>query len=135
MISNSRQAVIARKEHAGLLRAAAEAAPAARNGFLQLAAEIECELEEYDAIRGGAVSRFSVGDIGDLGEALVKARLARGWTHRQLAAALGVSEQAVQKDESRAYEHAGLARIAEVADVLGYSLEGTFQPNAGPVSR
>jgi transcriptional regulator with XRE-family HTH domain len=99
---------------------------------LELAAEIGRDIEEYEALLTGMVNLFEVDSIDDLGECLIKARLARGWTQRQLAEALQVSEQMVQRDEARSYEHAGLARIAEVADVLGYSLAGTLQPSHLP---
>jgi transcriptional regulator with XRE-family HTH domain len=128
MISNSRQASVSRKRREELLRAAEEAPSNRRSSYLELANQIGQELEEYEAIRRGAINVFSVREIDDLGEVLVKARLAKGWTQRQLAEALQVSEQMVQKDESKAYENAGLARIAEVADVLGYNLKGAFQP-------
>src|ERR1700733_1233989 len=128
MISNSRKASVSRKRREELLRAAEEAPPGRRSSYLQLADEIGRELEEYDKIRQGEIDEFSVRQIDDLGEVLVKARLAKGWTQRQLAEALQVSEQMVQKDESRAYENAGLSRVAEVADVLGYNLQGSFRP-------
>ena len=129
MIGNARQASASRKTLADLLRAAEAQSPGAA-AYLELAAEVRAELAEYDAILDGSVSTFEVPEIDDLGEALVKARLARGWTQRRLAEALGVSEQMVQKDEARAYENAGLARLAEVADVLGYGLSGSFRPVA-----
>jgi transcriptional regulator with XRE-family HTH domain len=128
MISNSRQASVSKKRREELLRAAKEAPPGRRSTYLQLADQIGRELEEYDKIRHGVINEFSVREIDDLGEVLIKARLAKGWTQRQLAEELHVSEQMVQKDESRAYENAGLSRIAEVADVLGYNLQGSFRP-------
>jgi transcriptional regulator with XRE-family HTH domain len=64
---------------------------------------------------------------------LVKARIARGWTQKQLAAALGVSEQMVQKDEAGNYKRAGVARLAEVGDVLGYRLTGRLLPDGGSI--
>jgi HTH-type transcriptional regulator/antitoxin HigA len=45
-------------------------------------------------------------------------RIARGWTQRRLAEALGVAEQQVQRDESTDYRSASLARICDVAAAL-----------------
>lgn len=133
MIKNSRQASVSRRTREELLRAADEAPPERRVSFLELAAEISHDLEEYEAVQAGRLNVFDVDGIDQLGEGLVKARLAKGWTHRQLAEALQVSEQMVQRDEARQYEHAGLTRIAEVADVLGYNLIGALQPSYLPI--
>jgi transcriptional regulator with XRE-family HTH domain len=128
VIRNSRQASVSRKTREELLHAAEQAPPERRSSYLKLAEEIGHDLEEYEAIRAGRLNHFEVEGFDSLGEVLVKARLAKGWTHRQLAEALQVSEQMVQRDEARLYEHAGLARMAEVADVLGYDLAGSLRP-------
>lgn len=128
MIRNSRQASVSRKTREELLHAAEQTPPERRSSYLELADEIGRDLEEYEAIQAGRLNRFEIEGIDSIGEALVKARLARGWTHRQLAEALHVSEQMVQRDETRHYEHAGLTRVAEIADVLGYDLAGSLRP-------
>jgi transcriptional regulator with XRE-family HTH domain len=128
MIRNSRQASASRKTREELLHAAAQAPAGRRSHYFEVIEEITHDLDEYEAINEGRLNLFKIASFDDLGPALVKARLARGWTHRQLAAALEVSEQMVQRDEARLYEHAGLARIAEVADVLGYDLAGCLHP-------
>jgi hypothetical protein len=124
---------VSRKTREELLHAAEQAPPERRSSYLELAEEIGRDLEEYEAIRAGRLNRFEVEGVDSLGKTLVKARLARGWTHRQLATALQVSEQMVQRDEARLYEHAGLTRMAEVADVLGYDLAGSLRPVYLPV--
>lgn len=75
MLSNSRQASASRKRRGELLRVSEEAPPNRRSSYLELAEEIGRELEEYEAICSGAVNLFSVQEIDDLGEVLVKARL------------------------------------------------------------
>lgn len=52
------------------------------------------------------------------------ARIARGWTQKELAKALGTSEQQVQKDEAGAYTKASLEKLGHVAQVLGVSVSG-----------
>lgn len=128
MIHNSRQAGIARKKHQELMLAASRAKPGQGSSFLALAEDIANELAEYEAIRDGHITTFAVNGVDDIGEALVKARIARGLTHRQLSETLGVSEQMIQRDEGRSYENAGLARVAEVADALDYELVGSLRP-------
>lgn len=129
MIRNGRQASVARKKYQDLMIAARDSRAENRSSFLSLAEDIASELREYEAIRVGKVNTFAVLGIDQIGDSLVKARLARGWTQQQLAEGLGVSEQMVQKDEARSYEHAGLTRLAEIADILGYELEGSMRPS------
>lgn len=127
MIRNSRQAGVSRRLLRDLQAAATAAGDDRRASYDELAAEVTEELREYDAIRSGTFGgAFAVDGIGGLGDALIKARLARGWTQRQLGEKLGVTEQMVQRDEARSYENAGLARLAEVADALGFELAGAL---------
>jgi hypothetical protein len=135
MIKNSRQAASARKRRDELLHAAARAEPGKESAYLELVTELARELSEYEAIRNGQINEFEIDGFDDLGDALIKARLARGWSHRQLADVLGVSEQMIQKDESRSYERAGLARMAEISDGLGYHLMGWLSPVYLPTSQ
>lgn len=57
------------------------------------AEDLQAELEEYEQLRSGRVSTFEGLALADLATLLVKARIARGWSQRQLAERLGVAEQ------------------------------------------
>jgi len=60
--------------------------------------------------------------------------VARGWTQRRLAEALGVAEQQIQRYESSAYRSASLARLCDIADALGVTVTERAElrdPNAG----
>ena len=83
------------------------------------AADLKAELAEYELLRSGKLTRFEAGSLADLAEALVKARIAKGWTQRQLADALGVAEQQIQRYEGTGYAAASLARLCDVAEALG----------------
>ena len=82
------------------------------------AGDLRAEIEEYDRLRSGAVSAFEATSLAELATLLVKARIARGWTQRRLADALGIAEQQVQRYESSGYRSASLARICDVAAAL-----------------
>ncbi|GAA0635739.1 hypothetical protein GCM10009547_44890 [Sporichthya brevicatena] len=84
--------------------------------------DLRAELAEYDLLRSGQVTTFEAGSLAEVATLLVKARIARGWTQRQLADALGVAEQQVQRYESTGYRSASLARICDVADALGVTV-------------
>jgi ribosome-binding protein aMBF1 (putative translation factor) len=128
VIRNDRQLSIAREKQEALLSAASTAEANDAAVYLDLANEVQQEIDEYTAIRDGHVNLFAIESVDDLASAVIKARVARRWTQKQLADSLGVSEQMVQKDESRGYEKAGVARLAEVAEVLGYQLVGELRP-------
>lgn len=82
------------------------------------AEDLRHELEEYDRLRSGAESSFVALSLQDLAILLIKARIARGWSQRQLADLLGVAEQQVQRYETTGYRSASLARICDVAAAL-----------------
>ena len=82
------------------------------------AEDLRAEIAEYELLRSGAVSSFEAGSLAELATLLIKVRVARGWTQRDLADALGVAEQQVQRYESTGYRSASLARICDVATAL-----------------
>jgi HTH-type transcriptional regulator/antitoxin HigA len=83
------------------------------------AADLEAELAEYELLRSGKLTSFEAHSLAQLAEALVKARIAKGWTQRQLADALGVAEQQIQRYGATRYGAASLARLCDIADALG----------------
>lgn len=129
MIKNERQLNIAQKRLADLDAALACDMPdSERESFERLASDVRHQVHEYKAIKSGYIRTFSVRGLDTLPDALIKARIALGLTHRQLADRLGVSEQMVQRDESGGYETASLDRLADTADALGYALDGNLSP-------
>ena len=68
-------------------------------------------------LRAGGFETDHYGGM-DLADTLIKARIARGWTQRNLADALGVAEQQIQRYESTAYRSASLARLCDIAEAL-----------------
>jgi HTH-type transcriptional regulator/antitoxin HigA len=80
--------------------------------------DLRDEIAEYEHLRSGSVSSLEARSLSELATLLIKARIARGWTQRQLADALGIAEQQVQRYESTEYRSASLARICDVATAL-----------------
>jgi len=56
--------------------------------------------------------------LSELPGILIKARIARGLSQRDLAETLGLKEQQIQRYESEEYATANLRRLAEVAEAL-----------------
>jgi len=89
------------------------------------AADLQAEIDEYELLRSGTQTTFEAASLAALAGALVKARIAKGWTQRQLADALGVAEQQIQRYETTEYTSASLARLCDVADALGTEIRET----------
>jgi DNA-binding XRE family transcriptional regulator len=88
---------------------------------------VELELAEYEELIAGKRAVTPLRTLDDIPTALVQARIAAGWTQRDLARRLGVSVQAVNRDELGGYTRATLARLGQVAAVLGIELEGAYR--------
>jgi transcriptional regulator with XRE-family HTH domain len=58
-----------------------------------------------------------------VGQVLVAARLARGWSQRELAARLQVHESQVSRDERYEYQGITVERLQGLCDVLGLDLD------------
>lgn len=128
MIRTDRQLAIAKRKRQELLDSCAHLDEEDAEVYRELARDLQSNIEAYVSVRDGQVNLFSVESVDSLASAAVSARVARGWSQRELAEELGVSEQSVQKDEARGYENVGLAKIAEVIEALGYGLVGTLRP-------
>lgn len=129
MITNERQYEQTRKQLGRLesLVASTEAGEAGDDGFRDVQAaglasqinDLRDEILEYEQLRDGATTVFEADSLAGLAETLIKARIARGWTQRNLADALGVAEQQIQRYESTSYRSASLARLCDIAEALG----------------
>ena len=90
-------------------------------------ADLEAELREYEAVREGEFQVEALRVVADLPMLLIKARIARGLTQRELADRMGLKEQQIQRYEATDYATAKWSRIREVADVLSMELGGSTQ--------
>jgi HTH-type transcriptional regulator/antitoxin HigA len=81
--------------------------------------DLQAEIAEYEQLRSGTIRSFEAGSLPELAVALVKARIAKGWSQRRLAEELRVAEQQIQRYESTGYTSASLARLCDVVAALG----------------
>ena len=84
------------------------------------------EIEEYERVRDKGVLGHVVMSIDELPEFLIKARIASGMNHRELAEHLQVQEQQIQRYEAERYASASYRRLREVAHVLGVGSRTCF---------
>ncbi len=92
---------------------------AAREGLESQLRELREALFEYESLRAGGETSFEYDSLTNLPEGLIKARIARGMTQKQLAESLNLQEQQIQRYEATLYKGAALERIDAVAKALG----------------
>lgn len=83
------------------------------------------QLAEYEQLQSGNVHVLTATGLLELPELFVRARIARGYSQRELAEKLGLAEQQIQRYESEQYAGASLARLSKVADALGLEITET----------
>ena len=76
------------------------------------------QIQEYQTLKSGTVTILRARNLAELPGILIRARIARGLTQRQLAAKLGLKQQQIQRYEAEGYASASLRRFAEVAKAL-----------------
>ncbi len=142
MIANQRQYAVAQTQAGRFRQALAvpdaggargvhpKAAKAMRARLRSQLDDLESELAEYDVLSAGKVSAFEAESITGIGEALIKARIVRQLTQKQLAERLTVAEQQVQRYEATQYRGVAAERLQQVADALGLRVREvfTFEP-------
>ena len=79
---------------------------------------LERELREYEDLRSGRHKVLTYTSFDELPKALVQARIARGWTQKDLADRMGLDEQKIQDYEATDYQRASLARIRAIVRAL-----------------
>jgi HTH-type transcriptional regulator/antitoxin HigA len=88
----------------------------------------ECEvlssqIQDYEALKSGAVTVLEAESLDELPSILIRARIAKGLSQRELAIRLGLQEQQIQRYESEEYASASQRRIVEVARTLGLNFK------------
>ncbi len=140
MITNQRQYLVAQSQAERFREALSvpdaqgqhpKAAKAMRAGLRSQLDDIEAELAEYDALRAGQVNSLEAESIVGIGAALVKARIVRNLTQKQLADRLAIAEQQVQRYEATLYRGVAAERLQQVADALRLRVRESFTFDPG----
>ena len=128
MIKNDQQLAMTKQRIDDARALETEGDSTAKTVYSEFIQELETEVREYESIRAGFNNVFRLSSIDDLGEALVKCRLALGMTQESLALKLGLKEQQIQRYEASEYEKAPLWKLAEIADVMECEFYGVLRP-------
>ncbi len=137
MITNERQFRITKAQFDKLNAAAAdfdlEAATRRIGARILAEAELEAlrsqasdlsdQLREYQALKSGAITILKAGNLSELPTILIRARIAKGLSQRDLAQRLGLKEQQIQRYEAEGYSSASLRRLAEIAEALNLNVK------------
>lgn len=89
------------------------------NGLRMKISDIENGVTEYKHLKEGLVSSLEADSFDDVGELIIKARIARGWSQGDLAEALDMEPQQVQRYERNDWQKISLWRLQEVVEALG----------------
>ncbi len=87
--------------------------------------DLKKELKAYDALQQLKVVQLS--SMNELPEILKKARVASGYTQKELAKELKIKPQQIQRYESTDYETISFKRVCEILSVLGVKFEGRLK--------
>jgi DNA-binding Xre family transcriptional regulator len=79
--------------------------------------QIKEELELYERMRRGDLGTLT--SLTGIGYWLIGLRIAKGWTQKELAEALGVSEAQVSRDETNEYHGITLERAQRILETMG----------------
>ena len=127
MIKNERQYWVTRSEVGRFERLLAESeesdagddvhpliAKARRDASNSRLLDLKANLQEYESLKEGKFDMSGLMVVTALPEMLIKARIARGMSQRDLAERIDLKEQQIQRYEATDYASASLSRIMDV---------------------
>jgi HTH-type transcriptional regulator/antitoxin HigA len=87
-------------------------------GVEQQIKQLSSELEEYDDTVSGKAKLPDPALVEEIPILLIRWRIARHWTQRDLADRVGLHENQIQKYESEGYGGASLLTVGKIAAAL-----------------
>lgn len=93
-------------------------------------AELEAEMAHYRLLKGREVAVSKSHSLETLPTTLIQARIASGLTQAELADAIKVEPQTIQRYEASEYMGVSLAQLIRIARELNVQTETIFQTNA-----
>jgi HTH-type transcriptional regulator / antitoxin HigA len=102
------------------------------DGLESQVADLVEEVREYEDLQSGAVTTFEAEGLSDLPDILIRARIARGMSQRDLATFIGVAEQQIQRYEAERYRSASLERLSDIAAALDITVKESAQLRTAP---
>lgn len=100
------------------------------DGLKSQIAEIEAEIAHYELLKKGEITFSKSYSLDALPSILIQARIAAGVTQTDLAKAIGLKPQQIQRYEASEYMGASLSRLIEISRALNVHTEGLFDTAA-----
>lgn len=91
--------------------------------------DLEADISHYDLLKAGEITFAKTFSLAALPDILIQARIAAGMSQTDLASALNVSAQQVQRYEASEYMGASLARLIAVSGILNVHIVSEFETN------
>ena len=85
--------------------------------------KLKKEIKEFEHLKSGEVKIISAKSFNDLPTLIIKARIARALTQKDLALKLGMKEQQIQRYESNYFANASFAMMSKIVDALDITIE------------
>ena len=83
---------------------------------------LSMQIHEYETLKSGTVEMLKASNLEELPRILIRARIVKGLSQRQLADAIGLKEQQIQRYEAEEYATASLRRLADVSNALSLNI-------------
>jgi HTH-type transcriptional regulator/antitoxin HigA len=80
------------------------------------------QMYEYETLKSGTVEVLKAYSLEELPSILIRARITKGLSQRQLADTIGLKEQQIQRYEAEEYASANLRRLSDIANALGLNI-------------
>jgi ribosome-binding protein aMBF1 (putative translation factor) len=94
--------------------------------------DLETEVADYESLKSERPAVINVDSFEDLGDGIIKARIASGLSQKALAERLGLKEQQIQRYEAERYSSASFSRIRDVVSSLGVRIRNDILLPAAP---
>ena len=85
--------------------------------------ELRDQIFEYEQLQSGQVTSLQGGSLAELPDLLIKARIGKRLSQKQMAKLLGLKEQQIQRYEAEDYSRTSFARLVDVAAALDVDFE------------
>jgi DNA-binding Xre family transcriptional regulator len=87
------------------------------------------EIKEFDHLKSGTIKVITAKSFHELPEVIIKARIARSMTQKDLALSLGMKEQQIQRYENNNYASVSFSKIEKIVEALGITIEEKVKLN------
>ncbi len=99
---------------------------AQRSAIQSQISELEAEIMEYNLLKSGHTKFSECSDLSMLPKVLIQSRIAKGMSQKDLAEALDIPAQQIQRYEATNYMGASLSRLIKIADILEINIHGAW---------